>query len=68
MPLKCLYEDQPILSCELSRQDFEILRREQDLRRHLHFACCDARVGLRASKNGLQHFYHIGKHSACRFA
>ena len=68
MPLKCLYEGEPILSVAMTRDDFEILRREQDRRSHLRFACCDARVGLRVSKTGLQHFYHFGEHGPCRFA
>jgi hypothetical protein len=57
MPLKCLYaDDQPVLSSELSREDFETLRLEHEMRQNLHFACCKARVGLRASKGGIQHF------------
>jgi len=67
MPLKCLYADnQPILSSELSREDFETLRLEHEMRQHLHFACCKARVGLRVSKGGIQHFYHLGSHGTCR--
>ncbi|MDN7182238.1 hypothetical protein M0D69_30325 [Caballeronia sp. SEWSISQ10-4 2] len=67
MPLKCLYaDDQPVLSYELSREDFETLRLEHEMRQHLHFACCEARVGLRVSKGGIQHFYHLGGHGACR--
>jgi len=68
MPLKCLYADeQPVLAYEMSREDFETLRLQHEMREQLHFGCCNARVGLRVSKTGLQHFYHQGTHGPCTY-
>lgn len=66
MPLKCLSPTGPLFSFDFDRAGFEQLRAEQATRRHLHFGCCDAVVGLRVSSTGRPHFYHMHGASVCQ--
>jgi hypothetical protein len=60
VPLTCLDADGTIVFAHhLTRDELEALRNSQKMLSSLHFACCTARVGLRVSKNGLNHFYHL---------
>ncbi|MHC2877102.1 competence protein CoiA family protein, partial [Ralstonia sp. 121560039-2] len=68
MPLKCLDADESVVFAhQLTRDEFEALRASQKVRQSLHFACCSARVGLRVSKNGLNHFYHLSGGGSCPY-
>ncbi|MBN3761009.1 competence protein CoiA family protein [Burkholderia sp. Ac-20365] len=67
-PLKCLTaENKVILAYKLTPDSFESLRAEQRATHNLHFDCCEATVGLRVSRNGLQHFYHLGGRGLCPY-
>ncbi|WP_425953229.1 competence protein CoiA [Ralstonia pseudosolanacearum] len=68
MPLKCVgSENQSVFAFQFSREEFEALRAENRARQHLHFTCCESKVGLRISKNGLNHFYHLGGRGTCPY-
>ncbi len=69
MPLTCLDADGTIVFAHhLTRDELEALRNSQKMLSSLHFACCTARVGLRVSKNGLNHFYHLSDARSCPYA
>jgi len=59
VPLKCHSPEGPLFAFDYDRASFEALRLEHRKRHHLSLTCCDAPLGLRVSKTGTPHFYHL---------
>lgn len=62
MPLRAIINGEDIFSFDLTNIQWEQLREKIKSRQvNISFPCCDSSVGLRTSKLGTNHFYHITK-------
>lgn len=58
MPLKCLRDQERVLSFTLSDAGWDALRLENRQSNCLSFRCCDSKVVLKRSKLGTKYFAH----------
>lgn len=64
MPLRCVTQDgNDIQAFDLTDQQWSDLRTANRTARHLHMPCCDARVVMKTSNNGLNFFAHKARGS-----